>query len=151
MIKKAKKQLVLLFIKNDTRKFGCTTHYMTLSYDKVWNCTKRELLNRYFSIFLTIYASQKRTLFLQGAFRQLLLILYLLSYFTILYYTILYYTILYYTILHYTILYYTTLYYTILYYTILYHTIPYYIMLYYTILFLRQKVMPCLLEVNVGK
>ena len=28
-----------------------------LSYDKVWNCTKRELLNRYFSIFLPIYAS----------------------------------------------------------------------------------------------
>ena len=28
-----------------------------LSYDSVWICTKKELLNRYFSIFLTIYAS----------------------------------------------------------------------------------------------
>ena len=28
-----------------------------LSYDKVWNCSKRELLSKYFSIFLTIYAS----------------------------------------------------------------------------------------------
>ena len=26
MIRKSKKQLVLLFIKKDTRKFGCTTH-----------------------------------------------------------------------------------------------------------------------------
>ena len=55
-------------------------------------------------------------------------------------------TLLYFTILHCTILYYIILYYTILYYIILYYTI-----LYYTILFLGQKVVPCLLEVNVGK
>ena len=35
-----------------------------LSYDNVWNCTKRDLLKRYFSIFLTIYASLTRTLLL---------------------------------------------------------------------------------------
>ena len=54
-------------------------------------------------------------------------------------------------LLYYTILYYTILYYTILYYTMLYYTILYYTILYYTILYLGQKVMPCLLEVNVGK
>ena len=60
-------------------------------------------------------------------------------------------TLLYYTILYYTKLYYTILYYTILYYTILYYTILYYTILYYTILLLGQKVVPCLLEDNVGK
>ena len=83
-----------------------------------WELPKRDFLNMYFSIFLTIYTSQKKTLFLQDLFRQLLLIL-CLFYYTILYYTILYYTILYFTILYYTILHYTILYYTILYYTIL--------------------------------
>ena len=78
-----------------------------------WELPKRDFLNMYFSIFLTIYTSQKKTLFLQDLFRQLLLILCLF------YYTILYYTILYYTILHYTILYYTILFYTILCYSII--------------------------------
>ena len=85
-----------------------------------WELPKRDFLNMYFSIFLTIYTSQKKTLFLQDLFRQLLLIL-CLFYYTILYYTILYYTILYFTILYYTILHYTILYYTILYYTMLFY------------------------------
>ena len=71
----------------------------------VWNSTKRELLNRYFLIFLTTYAMRLRTeLYFCtthfDSYSSHTLLTYLL-YYTTLYYTTLYYTILYYTILYY--------------------------------------------------
>ena len=120
-----------------------------LSYENVWNCTKRELLNNYFSIFLTIYAFQNFIFVGRISIATSHTPLTYLLYYTILYYTFLYYTIPYYTILYYIILYYLC--YAMLYYTILYYTILYYTLLYYTILYLEQKVESCLLEINAGK